>query len=149
MAAVVRGRRPPTYTCRWLSAYDSPMGDSETWGGYLKRMTSRPGWSVARLARESGIHRATIFGWIAEGSPPSVKLDSVKAIAKALGDDLGSVLRVVGEVTTDTPADPELDMIRQSKISKAQKKALIKHVLESREIRLAELEILLRGEDDD
>ena len=55
-------------------------------------MTSRPGWSVARLARESGIHRATIFEWM-KGSSDSVTIGSVRAIAAALDDDLENALR--------------------------------------------------------
>jgi hypothetical protein len=64
------------------------MGDAsapaEDWASYLRRMTSRPGWSVARLAREAGVNRSTIFGWI---KGDGVNVASVKQIAKALGDD--------------------------------------------------------------
>ncbi len=126
------------------------MGDSsgdETWGNYLRRMTSRPGWSVARLARESGIHRATIFGWIAEDRPRSIKLDSAYAIADALGEDRGKVLRVIGEVTAEHTSDPELDLIRASKLSAMQKNALIRHVLARRERELAEMEMIVRAQE--
>lgn len=84
------------------------MGDgqspAEDWPAYLKRMTSRPGWSVARLARESGIHRATIFGWIAGDA--GVMVANVKAIAKALGDDPANALLAAGAAD---PPDPNED----------------------------------------
>lgn len=75
------------------------MGDGsvETWGAYIKRMVDRPGWSVARLAREAGIHRATIFGWIKDDTP-SLTVASVRAIAQALGDDIDNALRAAGSV---------------------------------------------------
>jgi AcrR family transcriptional regulator len=54
-------------------------------------MTNRPGWSVARLARESGVHRATIFKWI--GNKGGVTMASVRAIATAVDDDPENALR--------------------------------------------------------
>lgn len=141
--AVVKGRRPPNYTCRFTSAYRSPMGDSgENWGAYLRRMTSRPGWSVARLARESSIHRATIFGWIKEGTP-KVNVESVRAIAQALGDDIGVALRAAGRVEGEpTDADErEIAEIERSDISRQLKDRLIAHVRARQERdRLARME---------
>ncbi|WP_320069640.1 helix-turn-helix transcriptional regulator [Micromonospora sp. RTGN7] len=71
------------------------MGDGrelrESWSEYLRRMTDRPGWSVAKLARESKIHRATIFKWIS--GKGGANMASVQAIAEALGDDTGNALR--------------------------------------------------------
>ena len=84
------------------------MGDgqsaAEDWPTYLKRMTSRPGWSVARLARESGVHRATIFGWIAGDS--GVMVANVIAVARALGDDPANALLAAGAAE---PPDPDED----------------------------------------
>ncbi|MEU0081405.1 hypothetical protein ABZY58_26185 [Micromonospora tulbaghiae] len=56
-------------------------------------MTKRPGWSVARLARESGVNRATIFGWM---KGDGVTVASVKMIARALGDDEAHALAAAG-----------------------------------------------------
>jgi transcriptional regulator with XRE-family HTH domain len=83
-------------------------GARETWAEYLRRMTGQPGWSVARLARESGIHRATIFRWIkGEGG---ANVASVRAIANALGDDPANALRAAGNIGGDVekPTDPDL-----------------------------------------
>jgi transcriptional regulator with XRE-family HTH domain len=94
----------------FATAYRMPMGDGdglETWADYLRRMTNRPGWSVARLARESGIHRATIFKWLA--GKGGVNVASVRAVAAALGDDPANALRAAGNVGgQDNKMDPDL-----------------------------------------
>ena len=79
---------------------DSGAPASE-WGRYLRRITSAPGWSVARLARESGIHRATIFEWI-RGDGESVTIGSVRAVAAASGDDLQNALRAAANLAPAT-----------------------------------------------
>ncbi|MGX4657063.1 helix-turn-helix domain-containing protein [Micromonospora sp. SCSIO 07396] len=63
----------------------------ESWAEYLRRMTDRPGWSVAKLARESNIHRGTIFKWMS--GKGGANMASVQAIATALGDEVGTALR--------------------------------------------------------
>jgi hypothetical protein len=128
------------------------MGDGETWGQYLKRMTSRPGWTVARLARESNIHRGTIFGWIKEDTP-SVNIDSVRAITMALGDDLENGLRAAGRVDTGDGKDPEIELIRTAhasgRISDAAVKRLVQHVLVRRareeRARLEDLDAMIQA----
>ncbi|MEV7268442.1 helix-turn-helix transcriptional regulator [Micromonospora aurantiaca] len=90
------------------------MGDGdkrESWADYLRRMTDRPGWSVARLARDSGIHRATIFKWMAGKGGANVA--SVRAIAEALGDDPANALRAAGNMPgAETEAmDPDVQII--------------------------------------
>lgn len=84
-----------------VTPYRLPMSDAsaaaaETWADYLRRMTQRPGWSVARLARESGIHRGTIFKYLAGES--GVTVDTVRRIAKALGDDPENALRAAAQI---------------------------------------------------
>lgn len=63
-----------------------------SWSRYIDEATRRPGWNAAKLARESGIHRSTIFRWKG-GDGRSVTVDSVRRIANALGDDLDEALR--------------------------------------------------------
>lgn len=112
--AVAKEQRPPNYRCRWSTAYRPPMGDAsppaEDWPGYLRRMTKRPGWSVARLARESGINRATIFGWI-KGDAPTVT--SVKIIAKALGDSEAHALAAAGGASHGGALDADVRIIQR------------------------------------
>lgn len=110
---VAKEQRPPNYQCRWTSAYRSGMSDArssrEDWPTYLRRMTSRPGWSVARLAREAGVNRATIFGWI---KGDGVTVASVKLIARALGDDEAHALAAAGGAATHgEQLDPDVLLI--------------------------------------
>jgi transcriptional regulator with XRE-family HTH domain len=111
---------------------DGPSGLSD-WGAYLRRMTGRPGWSVARLAREAGIHRATIFDWI-RGGGESVTIASVRAVAAALGDDLENALRAVaGLESSRHTRDEEMDMIMSAPVDDDMKRKMITRALELRE----------------
>lgn len=109
------------------------MGDGsvgEDWSSYLRRMTSRPGWSVARLARESNIHRGTIFKWISGRG--GVTVASVRAIADALGDDPTTALRAAGRAPIDE-VDEEIEFVRtHPKLSAEMKHRIIELVLERR-----------------
>src|SRR5690606_29096518 len=82
-----------------------PMGDAstgvETWPSYVRRMTSRPGWFVARLARESGINIASIFKWLR--GDRGVTLANVDAIARALGDDPNNAILAAVYVDSGPP----------------------------------------------
>lgn len=113
LGRVDKQRRPPTCPDPWAVAHNVPMGDGRTredWAGYLRRMTSRPDWSVARLARESNIHRGTIFKWMK--GQGGVNVSSVTAIAQALGDDPAIALRAAGRVDTDAAVDEEIELVR-------------------------------------
>ena len=108
-------------------------GELSHWGAYLRRMTSRPGWSVARLARESGIHRATIFDWI-RGGGESVTIASVRAVAEALGDDLENALRAVASLEVGPVSqDEEMDLIMSAPVGDDMKRRMITQLLELRE----------------
>lgn len=130
--------------------------DSETWGGYLRRMTTRPNWSVVRLARESGIHRSTIFGWITADTP-SLTIASVRAIADALGEDLETALRAAGHVTTDaapdSPDEAEVRRIMDSALSDDLKRRLVAHVRakqeRDRQVRAEEVRMLAQAAGED
>ncbi len=76
------------------------QADTNGWGDYLKRMTGRPGWSVARLAREAGVNRATVFKWISGRT--GVTVANVRLVATALGDEPNNALRAAaGSVIAD------------------------------------------------
>jgi transcriptional regulator with XRE-family HTH domain len=111
-----------------------PMGDGleagEDWPGYLRRMTSRPGWSVARLARESGVHRGTIFAYIS-GKKKGVTVATVRAIATALGDDPTNALRAAGSVTGEV--DEEVELILAQPVDEDTKKAMLERLFQLRE----------------
>lgn len=110
------------------------MGDGldvgEDWSGYLRRMTSRPGWTVARLARESGINRGTIFGYISR-KKKGVTIATVRAIAQALGDDPTNALRAAGQVTGEV--DEEVELILAEEVDEGTKKAMLERLFQLRE----------------
>jgi len=104
----------------------------ENWATYLRRMTKRPGWSVARLARESGIHRATIFKWI--GGEPGATVDSVRRIALALGDDPDNAFRAAGNAgAAPSVEDQELALIDRAPVDDNLKAVMRQKLLERRE----------------
>lgn len=112
---------------------DDGQAGPNDWGAYLKRMTARPGWSVARLARESGIHRATIFDWI-KGGGESVTIASVRAVARALDDDLESALRAVANLESAPGSrDEEMELILSAPVGTEMQKQMISRILELRE----------------
>lgn len=121
------------------------LSGAEDWSGYLKRIASRPGWSVARLARESQIHRATIFKWMA--GKGGVTVASVRAIAEAVGDDPAEALRAAGSVATES-SDEELELILTAPVDDQTKKLMIERLYELRERdkqrRMDEIEFLLK-----
>ena len=113
---VARRRRTKDCRNRWFSPTVLYMVDGpDAWSAYLRRMVDRQGWSVARLARESGLHRTTIFGWLKDGSS-SVTIASVHAVADALGDSRTNALAAAGNVR-----DEELEVIQGMPWSDARK----------------------------
>lgn len=124
-----------------------PMGDAsggENWAGYLRRMTDRPGWSVARLARESGIHRGTIFKWIK--GDRGITVANVVAVAQALGDDPVNALKAAAAVGDEPPRDETIELVRTDpRLTPDQKIQAINLIVERRERqRAAELEEIRR-----
>jgi transposase-like protein len=111
---VVKERPSANHQDPFATPYRVHMSDGdkrESWADYLRRMTTRPGWSVARLARESGIHRATIFRWI--GGQGGATVTSVSQIADALGDEPANALRAAGNMAgvADEMPDPDLQLL--------------------------------------
>lgn len=93
-------------------------------------MTSRPGWSVAKLAREAGLSRSTIFRWIAEGAE-GITIQSVYLVADALGDERAHALKAAGNLPPER--DVEVDLILASNRTDAQKAHLIDRLMRRRE----------------
>lgn len=104
----------------------------ESWAGYLRRMTKRQGWSVARLARESGIHRATIFKWLS--GDEGVTVDSVRRVATALGDEPENALRAAGGTgIAAAQQDEEVALIMRAPVDEKLKEIMIGKLNERRE----------------
>lgn len=122
-------RRPrASYGVRVSNGQDE--SDTE-WARYLKEVTTRPDWSVARLAREAGLDRGTIFRWI-KGGGDRVTVDSVRRISEATGDNLDTALRAAGGLPIDDDTDDDTDelefeisMILRSDLPEAQKQAMV------------------------
>lgn len=78
---------------------------------YLKSIQDRPGWSIARVARESGglVSRATLFR-IMMGETKRVSVDTVRLVAQIAGDDPEEVLAMAaGSLAELGERDPRLD----------------------------------------
>lgn len=112
------------------------MGDAEgsEWARWLKAMTGRPGWSVARLAREAGVHRSTIHRWMSDGGD-AVTIGMIRLVASALGERLEVALRAAADLPplAEEPVDEELELIRQAPVDPDAKIALIRRWLERRD----------------
>lgn len=114
-----------------------PVGDGVNqrgdWGRYLRGIADRPGWSVARLAREAKLHRATIFEWMKGTGSESVTVGSVLAIAEAAGDHpLLAMQAAAGLLGVGGTDDPELDEILRAPLTEAQKQEIIDSVMQRR-----------------
>lgn len=122
-------RRPhASYGVRVSNGQDE--ADTE-WARYLKEVTGRPDWSVARLAREAGLDRGTIFRWL-KGGADRVTVDSVRRISEATGDNLDTALRAAGGLPIDDEIDDDTDelefeisMILRSDLPEPQKQAMV------------------------
>ena len=102
----------------------------DAWSDYLRRMVERPGWSVARLARESGLHRSAIFGWLADGAE-GITIRSVYLIADALGVDREDALRAAGNLPPER--DAEVELILSSGRTELEKVAMVDRLMRRRE----------------
>jgi transposase-like protein len=132
--------RPATVSRKRRSGSYHPSGaeptvlyvakEGDAWSAYLRRMTGRPGWSVARLAREADLSRSTIFRWIAEGAE-GITIQSVYLVADAFGDDRGEALRAAGNLPPER--DAEVELILSSDRTELEKVAMIDRLMRRRE----------------
>lgn len=108
----------------------------DTWKAYLETRLSRPGWSVARLAREAGLHRSTIFRW-KSGAKTGLNVASVRAVAIAFGDDPAEALRAAGQAIGHAPGetvDEELELVRTDpNLDPATKVRIVNLIIERRD----------------
>lgn len=110
------------------------MGDSKhpggTWGAYVEALSRRHGWNTTRLAKESGIARATLYKW--RSGNGGVTVDSVLRLTKAVGDEPEAALRAAGGRLVNESDDPQLAAIYAADISDDEKQELVEYVLEER-----------------
>jgi hypothetical protein len=79
------------------------------WVAYLLEVTTRPGWTVTRLSRESGIHRGTIYKWI-NGELTGTSTDSVRKIGTAADGRPDAAMQAAAGFLGDTD-DPDAEAI--------------------------------------
>lgn len=109
------------------------MGDTHpggTWGAYVEALSQRPGWTTTKLAKQSGIARATIYKWRA--GKGGVTVDLVVKLAETVGDDPELALRAAGGRLVNESDDPQLAAIYAADISADEKRELVEYVLEER-----------------
>lgn len=123
------GRQDATYGMHVSNTGETP---TTAWARYLKEATDRPGWSVARLAREAEVDRTTVFRWI-KGGGDRITIDSVRRISDAIGDDLDDALRAASglppkdEAYDEDEIEFEIRMIDQSDLPEGAKRDMIKY----------------------
>lgn len=112
-------------------------------------MTRRPDWSVARLAREAGIAKSTIFLWMKQGAG-NITIEGVFRVADALGADRAEALRAAANIPA-LDRDEAVERILASDRSDAEKQQMIERVMRRREEdmrrQMEDLEYLLGSED--
>ncbi len=88
---------------------------------------------MARLARESGIHRATIFDWIKGGTGERLTVAFIVDIANALGDHPVNTFMAAADLVEEEPQDYEIGLILQSDLTDEEKQRQIRMVEARRE----------------
>lgn len=134
--SVDKQRRPPTYVDPWSVAYGVHMDEGqprEDWASYLRRIAGRKGWSVARLARESGIHRGTIFKWMS--GKGGVNVASVRAIGTAAEGDPANAIRAAGQLELEEAIDEEIELVRTDDRLDPETKVKIANIIYDRRTR--------------
>lgn len=131
-------QRPTSYPPSPATAYRVHMsntGAKSSWARYIKEATERDGWSGARLARESGVNRTTIYRWTKDEGG-NVTVDRVRRIALALGDDPDEALRHAGNIVESTPAeaeDEEVALIMRAPVDDGLRQVMLSKLYERRE----------------
>lgn len=98
-----------------MSLPDRAPEQDTWWMNYLKGIQRRPGWSVARIARESNSQLSlNTVKRMAQGSKRRVDVATVRLIATIVGDDPEEVVRnAVGSLIVEPapapPHDPRLE----------------------------------------
>lgn len=129
-------------------------GERDAWTEYLDALVERPGWSVSRLAKESGVHRATIYRWL-KGDIKNVTIESVRAIARGGQGSLAAALHAARAHTQAEPVDAaddddfEAHAIRESAISDDAKQDLLAHLANRRRQLAEEVNMLIKSAERD
>jgi transcriptional regulator with XRE-family HTH domain len=111
---------------------DTPEA-ATAWAAFVRKITTRTGWSVKRLADESTVNKSTIYRWL-KGDTADITVGTIRLVAEAAKVDLEEALRAAAGVSdTADPGDWEIQMIQASGLDGAVVARLIRDVLERRE----------------
>lgn len=136
---------------------DRRVAPGAGWAAYAQHAREAAGLTKTELARRIGVDRMTVTRWESGRFRPD-KATDVAMFARATGCPTDEALAAAGfrpgvaapAEPSRTP-DPELDRIRQSKLSPAAKARLIQRITERRQReeaqRLADLEDLIRAQE--
>lgn len=131
-------RRTATYRSGTDATYglhvsDTPPADTP-WIALLREITTRPGWSVRRLAEKSGLNRATIYRWL-RGDSANVSMASVRLIAEAGDIDVARALRAAGAAgDLQQDDDWEIATVVSSGLPPALIELYVRRILERRKV---------------
>jgi transcriptional regulator with XRE-family HTH domain len=118
-------------------------GEKDPWTDFLEALTKRPGWTVTRLAKESGVDRSHIYRMM-RGETKTVTVETVRMIANGGQVGLAAALHAARTHTlqpTSTvatpplidPDDPEIRAIMDSNLTDEKKRDLVAHVRRRKE----------------
>jgi transcriptional regulator with XRE-family HTH domain len=119
------------------------VSDAPTlWAAYLRGLIDREDWSVARLARESGVNRSTIFRWLK--GQGGLTIVSVQRIAEGAGADLDTAMRAAGAVLgPPSVEDDEMRAVIESNVSERQRERIIASIRARRARELEQTRVLI------
>jgi transcriptional regulator with XRE-family HTH domain len=119
-------------------------GSTSEWARYIRELTSREGWTVARLAREARLDRGTLFRWMREGGGEAVTVENVCRIADAAGDERYIALRAAAGLSWNgdegdlDEAEFEIRMLQQADFPDEQKAEMVKFARQLQQRQLAD-----------
>lgn len=139
---------------------DAATADADTpWARFLRSTVDRPGWTVARLSRETAgsdgkprVSKATIFRML-NGSTKKISTSSVRILAEAAGVEIDTALRAASsqlvrddEAPEDwpyglDPKDPIVQAILSGPFDDDMQDRMLRYEVTRRQQRLEEIEI--------
>lgn len=146
-----------TYLCGTCATYHQVVTDGakDPWTDFLEALTKRPGWTVTRLAKESGVDRSHIYRMM-RGETKTVTVETVRMIANGGQVGLAAALHAARTHTLqpsapsatpqpDDASDPEIRTIMDSGLDDGKKRDLVAHVRRRQQQLREEVELLIES----
>lgn len=103
-----------------------------SWGRYVDYLRNRPGWSMARLARQADMNPATLFEYVRKDSGENVAIKDILRVAIGGEDDPVNAFRAAAGLTADDPEDEEIAVVLASNLPDDGKAEIIESILARR-----------------